>query len=534
MFNNTTGGFRGLVSSESLTALYEDMTEEEMEIDDLEKKIWQDRQRLKRLKEMAKNGVGARILKQPVHAGQESHEQSNKRMMYKAQDWILKHMSKAMEQCKAQGFVYGMVFENGKTVTGSSDNLREWWKDKVRFDRNGPAAMTKHEREISSLDGSDLGHEGRVCTAHKLLEMQDTTLGALLSALLPNCKPPQRRYPLEKGVTPPWWPTGKEDWWYDLSLPEECQGLPPPYRKPHDLKKLWKVGVLIGVIRHMALEISNIPKLVRRSRSLQEKMTSREGSLWLAALNQEKSIVDQSQNPLTLSRDQEQNNGSKTGGRDTNVLFSESTDYDVEGSDVGSIQRLNSASSPESENNNINCGLKRKFGGDLEISLHPTTNLTCENSYCPYSQPHKGFQDRVSRENHEMNCPYKATTFYQPLVMSGLVAPYPGYNRSFHGNRQENQVEMQQVQFGQDRFNPSNNLYRPKAEQREQGNNDHYHHPYNDNRFSLVDNLSSSTLVMNHNPGLVLSGNLNGDAGSVRMVNNLQNQKEGMHMSWIE
>ena len=63
-----------------------------------------------------------------------------------------------------------------------------------------------------------------------------------------HCDHPQRRFPLEKGVPPPWWPTGNEEWWPQIGLPKD-QG-PPPYKKPHDLKKAWKVGVLTAVIKH--------------------------------------------------------------------------------------------------------------------------------------------------------------------------------------------------------------------------------------------------------------------------------------------
>ena len=54
--------------------------------------------------------------------------------------------------------------------------------------------------------------------------------------------PPQRKYLLEKGASPPWWPTRNEDWWVKLGLP---LGQRPPYKNPHDLKKMMKkVGVL--------------------------------------------------------------------------------------------------------------------------------------------------------------------------------------------------------------------------------------------------------------------------------------------------
>ncbi|KAF8113375.1 hypothetical protein N665_0050s0033 [Sinapis alba] len=520
LVSNPFGRFpEGVVCSSSLNATCKDLTEAEMEIEELQKKIWKDKQRLKQLKELSKNGLGTRL---------PPDDDSSKRMMYEAQDGILKYMSKVMERCKAQGFVYGIVFENGKTVTGSSDHLREWWKDKVRFDRNGPAAILKHQREINpSTDGNDLGSEAGECTAHKLLELQDTTLGALLSALMPNCKPPQRRYPLEKGVPPPWWPTGKEDWWGDLPVPEGCRGLPPPYKKPHDIKKLWKVGVLIGVIRHMAADISNIPKLVGRSRTLQEKMTSREGSLWLSALNQEKAIVGQSQQPFTFY-EEDSSLVSGTGG-ETDTLFHEPEDYDVEGS-VGSHHPLNP--------HYPGFGNKRRFEGELGMSsLHPGTNLTCENSPCPYSQPQMGFHDRVLRENHQMTCPYKPTPCYQPTktfgLDSGLEVPYPDYNRSLYGNEPESQVGMQQHQQQQhqqqqqvqsipDLFNQSDNLYRPKAAERG-GNNDYL---FSGHRFGLVDNSSPSTSVMDHN--------YNGHAQTVGMENNQQNQEEDLSMPWFQ
>ncbi|XP_013609378.1 PREDICTED: ETHYLENE INSENSITIVE 3-like 2 protein [Brassica oleracea var. oleracea] len=547
MYNTNIGMFPTLVTSPvprfpegetcfaSLNTTCNDPTEEEMEIEELEKKIWKDKQRLKQLKEMSKNGLGRASLKQPP-----DDEHSRKRMMYQAQDGILKYMSKTMERCKAQGFVYGVVFQNGKTVTGSSDNLRGWWRDQVRFDRNGPAAILKHQREInlSATDGNELGYseDGGECTAHKLLELQDTTLGALLSALMPNCKPPQRRYPLEKGVPPPWWPTGKEDWWGDLPLPDGCRGHPPAYRKPHGLKKMWKVGILIGVIRHMmASDINDIAKLVGRSTTLQEKMTSREGSLWLAALNREKAIASQSQEqPLTFSEED------GTGG-ETDTLFPEPADYDVEGS-VGPRHRLN-RQFHGFDNNNFNSvyNNKRRFEGE---SLHPGTNLTCENSPCPYSRPEMGFNDRVLRENHQMTCPYKQPTepFYQPAEPFGM--PYPDYNRSFYGNRPESQVGMQQQQQQQqvqsipDNFTQSNNLYRPKAAERG-GNTSVMNHNTNN---GYAQTVGMENYHQNTNNGYAQTVGMenyhkntnNGYAQTVGMENYHQNQDQDLSMPWIQ
>ncbi|CAH2072231.1 unnamed protein product [Thlaspi arvense] len=405
--NNSTGFFRGLiscpaarfseadVSTATIRGLCNDLTDQELEIQELEKKIWKDKQRLKRLKEMSKISIERRLLKQPDDDPEEQ-EQSSRRLMYQAQDGILKYMSKSMEFCNAQGFVYGIVFENGKTVAGSSDNLREWWKEKVRFDRNGPAAIAKYNREMN---------------------------------------------------------------------PSE---------------------------------------------------------------------------PLAFSGEDNNASGFRVPGTApaTEVLFSESADYDVDGT-VGSHLRL-SPHYPEF-GNHINGGHnKRRFEGELGMSLHPTV-LTCENSLCPHSQPHMGFHDRVLRENHQMNCPYKnpqeraTPPYYQPTKVPygmhpGLVAPHPGYNRSFHGTKPENQAEMQQVQSIHEQFDPSNNLCRPRGAQG--GGNNEY---LSDHRFGLVDNLSPSTSAMNHNPGLVLPNEYNGNAGTVGMENNLQNQEEDLAMShWVD
>ncbi|KAJ6410126.1 hypothetical protein OIU84_009593 [Salix udensis] len=261
----------------------DDYSDEEIDVDELERRMWRDKMRLKRLKEQAKSKEGIDIAKQ-----HQSQEQARRKKMSRAQDGILKYMLKMMEVCKAQGFVYGIITEKGKPVTGASDNLREWWKDKVRFDRNGPAAITKYQAD-NSIPGKNEGSNSIGPTPHTLQELQDTTLGSLLSALMQHCDPPQRRFPLEKGVSPPWWPSGNEEWWPQLGLPED-QG-PPPYKKPHDLKKAWKVGVLTAVIKHMFPDIAKIRKLVRQSKCLQDKMTAKESSTWLAIINHEESLA---------------------------------------------------------------------------------------------------------------------------------------------------------------------------------------------------------------------------------------------------
>lgn len=391
----------------------DDYSDDEIDVDELERRLWRYKIRLKRLKELNKGKESMDVAKQ-----RQSQEQARRKKMSRAQDGILKYMLKMMEVCNAQGFVYGIIPENGKPVTGASDNLREWWKDKVRFDRNGPAAIAKHKSQNSSPG------ENKVCSLlglHTLQELQDTTLGSLLSSLMQHCNPPQRRFPLEKGVPPPWWPTGDEEWWPQLGLQKE-QG-PPPYKKPHDLKKAWKVGVLTAVIKHMSPDLMKIRKLVRQSKCLQDKMTAKESATWLAIINQEEVLVKE------LYPDHCPPLSSNNNGCYGSFVTDDCGEYDVEGADNKSD--FNVQDQKPSNHKPLDMGMDRMnncFSGhhlpqpikdeivsnlDFSRKRKPTHELnnipkiyTCEFRHCPYSNIHHGFSDRSLRDNHQLICSY--------------------------------------------------------------------------------------------------------------------------------
>ncbi|KAK9003939.1 hypothetical protein V6N11_001758 [Hibiscus sabdariffa] len=119
------------------------------------------------------------------------------------------------------------------------------------------------------MNESDNGGNGS--RRSNLKDLQDATLGSLLSSLMQHYNPPQRKYPSEKRIPPLWWPTGNEDWWVKLGLQ---QGQSPPYKKPPDLKKMWKVGVLTAMIKHMSPNTAKIRRHVRQSKCLHDKMTA--------------------------------------------------------------------------------------------------------------------------------------------------------------------------------------------------------------------------------------------------------------------
>ncbi|KAK3228586.1 hypothetical protein Dsin_000467 [Dipteronia sinensis] len=397
----------------------EDYSDEEMDVDELERRMWRDRMLLRRLKEQNKGKEGV-----VDNAKQrQSQEQARRKKMSRAQDGILKYMLKMMEVCKAQGFVYGIIPEKGKPVSGASDNLRAWWKEKVRFDRNGPAAIAKYQAD-HMIPGKNEDCGTMVSTPHTLQELQDTTLGSLLSALMQHCDPPQRRFPLEKGVPPPWWPTGNEEWWPQLGLPKD-QG-PPPYKKPHDLKKAWKVSVLTAVIKHMSPDITKIRKLVRQSKCLQDKMTAKESATWLAIINQEEA--------LSRKLYPDSCPPASAGGSGSFVI-SDSSDYDVEGVDdepnveveeikprdvnlfnmgaVGPRDRLMMppALAPQIKGELIETNSdfvqKRKQLADEPHMIMDQKIYTCDYPPCPYNDCRLGFLDRTSRNNHQLNCQYR-------------------------------------------------------------------------------------------------------------------------------
>ncbi|KAJ8500284.1 hypothetical protein OPV22_010836 [Ensete ventricosum] len=263
-----------------------DVSDEEIDSEELERRMWKDRIKLKRIKEREKLAAerAASERSKPKHTS----DQARRKKMSRAQDGILKYMLKLMEVCNVRGFVYGIIPEKGKPVSGASDNIRAWWKEKVRFDKNGPAAIAKYE--VENFAAQNAQNSRRSKHHQSLMDLQDATLGSLLSSLMQHCDPPQRKYPLEKGISPPWWPSGNEDWWISLGLPK---GQGPPYKKPHDLKKVWKVGVLTAVIKHMSPNIEKIKAHVRKSKCLQDKMSAKESSIWLGVLAREEMTVNQ-------------------------------------------------------------------------------------------------------------------------------------------------------------------------------------------------------------------------------------------------
>ncbi|KAE8709444.1 putative ETHYLENE INSENSITIVE 3-like 4 protein [Hibiscus syriacus] len=345
----------------------EDEEEEEISYQELKKRMWKDSARMQKMKEKRESS-------EPDHQSNARQEASRRKKMSRAHDSILKYMVKIMEVCNAQGFVYGIVPEKGKPVTGSSNSLRKWWKEKVKFNKNAPPALEELLPIVLEQGEADL-----VSSLHLLHDLQDTTLGSLLSSLMQHCAPPQRRFPLERGIAPPWWPTGKELWWGEQGLSQ--QHGPPPYKKPHGLKKAWKVNVLAAVIKHMAPNLDRMKRLVSQSKCLQDKMTAKDTFTWSKVVNQEEALLILKEKCLKNSPD-------KDDREEQDLEHSYPADR---GKQVEKIAIS---------------GDKRKCIFEREVS--PSTLYACQTSMCSHSALELVFTGKSSRSDHELSCSYRS------------------------------------------------------------------------------------------------------------------------------
>jgi len=307
---------------------------------------------------------------------------------------------------------------------------------------------SRYEEETGFEEMVSDEFNGEPSTAYNLSDLPDTTLGSLLSCLMQNCEPPQRRYPLDKGIAPPWWPTGKEWWWAQMGFTMDPG--PPPYKKPHDLKKVWKICVLTAVIKHISPDIEKIRNIVLHSRTLQDKLTAKETAIWSAIVKREESFARRSYPHFfqTLAGQQSnlcgamnllgelisipQPHNAANGG-----AWSFLGDQNNPATNAARIL-LGSQSNPpptttsnaaigNGNNNNMvtmtnsHAADKRK-GGDVEgITFPHEAYYSCPNTECPYHETGFGFSDRNSRNNHQLTCQYRSKNPLQVVGVGGLM-----------------------------------------------------------------------------------------------------------------
>ncbi|KAL5982130.1 hypothetical protein ACLOJK_016199 [Asimina triloba] len=290
----------------------------------------------------------------------QARNRRRRKKISRAHGAILKYILKLMDVCKAQGFVYGIVPEKGEA------------RDGVVF-RQPPPVVEGDSGFAKCVAAAVASNEVEELSSHLhcLQELQNTTLGSLLSALIQHCCPSQRRFLLERGLPPPWWPTGGEAWWGGQGIAKK-QG-PPPYKKPHDLKKSWKVSVLAAVLKHVAPNIEQMRKLVGQSKGLQDRMTAKESATWSKVVNKEEALSQ---------------------------LANKSSRISSEEDDHGDDRRLLKAACGDGE--------KRKSVYEGEEEGRDPKIYTCMNYKCLRNESRFGFSDKNSRSDHESTCPNKS------------------------------------------------------------------------------------------------------------------------------
>ncbi|KAG6530605.1 hypothetical protein ZIOFF_012846 [Zingiber officinale] len=299
-------------TSEKFTEVGGEESDEDIDIEELERHMWRDCMLLRRLKEQQQS--------KNKHLGDAVKESQCWKKMSRAQDGILKYMLKMMEVCKAQGFAYGIIPDKGKPVSASAVLLI-----------------------ISGVGGKKRSGASR----------HDTGFSSVSSYAALNA----------------------------------------PYKKPHDLKKAWKVGVLTAVIKHMPPDIDKIRRLVRQSKCLQDKMTAKESATWLAFLKQEEEMY------MKLHPDA---CPAPSSGVVQGVEEGHNGDMDYKVAVETNTFKLGASS----------CTANFVKSEESRIMMNPELEMnqriyTCENVVCPHNNVYHGFLDRNARNTDQYFCKYQ-------------------------------------------------------------------------------------------------------------------------------
>ncbi|XLS70312.1 hypothetical protein HN51_027177 [Arachis hypogaea] len=192
---------------------------------------------------------------------------------------------------------------------------------------------------------------------------------------------------------------------------------PPPYKKPHDLKKTWKVSVLASIIKHMSPDLEKLRRLVTQSKTLQDNMTVKDSATWSKVVNKEEALLRLTNKCLKISpssSSDEENN--KEDGEGEIEVFESSPINSIN----NSVDHVLFGGGGSSGNSSIGGGEKRKCDFDNNNNNSNNNNndnnfvdkllYTCQNVDCPQSDLSMGFRDKNLRLDHESMCAFGGTT----------------------------------------------------------------------------------------------------------------------------
>ncbi|VAH26249.1 unnamed protein product [Triticum turgidum subsp. durum] len=200
---------------------------------------------------------------------------------------------------------------------------------------------------------------------------------------------------------------------------------PPPYKKPHDLKKAWKVAVLTAVIKHMSPDVDKVRRLVRQSKCLQDKMTAREIVTWLAVLKAEEELSHKlhpgaclpprpSAGALSFDASSGEYDVDFFGEEAANQMKARSeaapfVDLTMDASSSNEFMIMPPALMKEETTDADFTRAQKRSAADAEPELMLNGNarvFTCENVQCPHAGHALGFLDRNARSAHQYACRY--------------------------------------------------------------------------------------------------------------------------------
>ncbi|KAI8031515.1 putative ETHYLENE INSENSITIVE 3-like 4 protein [Camellia lanceoleosa] len=166
---------------------------------------------------------------------------------------------------------------------------------------------------------------------------------------------------------------------------------PPPYKKPHDLEKTWKVGLLAAIIKRMCPNLDTMKRLVGQSQCLQDKMTAKETATWSKVVNQEESLLKLTDKSLKILPENAEEKEEEAVAVTRDVV------------DQSKVWRRE----------------KRKclFEGEEGVvgALY-----ACQNLKCPQSELGLGFVDRNLRTKHESQGSYWIDEDFDSVALMNL------------------------------------------------------------------------------------------------------------------
>ncbi|KAF2922248.1 uncharacterized protein [Oryza sativa Japonica Group] len=148
------------------------------------------------------------------------------------------------------------------------------------------AAVADHAGEMDMASGSGVAHLAppavapapRSSLAMAVSGLADHVLERMVKVLMRKCHPPQALYPLigKSPLRPPWWPTGREQWWPELG----AGAVVPPYRPAPLLSKAEKEVAVVAMVKNLVPDFERLFMAVRMAPSVTSRITDAEARAW--------------------------------------------------------------------------------------------------------------------------------------------------------------------------------------------------------------------------------------------------------------